>query len=185
MGFISKIQQTAGKFFLKREISHSKRHRAVVDYSRAKNIGILFVLDEEKDYSVIREYVKHLQDHQKHVKAIGFIKNQGLHRNLLQVLSFDFINEKDLNWYGMPHTEKSKNFIAKEFDVCIDLSDHKTLPLLYLAAFSNAHYKVGIYDKQYLPVYDLMIETTAAMETRELIENIDKYLSVLIPKSHA
>ena len=94
-------------------------------------------------------------------------------------MQYDFFNKKDLNWYYKPQNNYIKNFVKKEYDILINLSDSTCIPIKYLVASSIARFKVGKFEKDY-DIYDLMIKLDKKEDTIEkLISEIAKYLNII------
>ena len=52
-------------------------------------------------------------------------------------------------------SDGGKNFVKKEYDILINLSDSTCIPIKYLVASSVARFKVGKHEENY-NIYDLL-----------------------------
>ena len=115
----------------------------------------------------------------KDVKAFGYVNSKKYDECHIPKLQYDFFNLKDLNWYYKPQNDYIKNFVKKEYDILINLSDSKCIPIKYLVASSVARFKVGRFEEGY-EIYDLMIKLAKKEDNmRKLISEIAKYLNVI------
>ena len=84
-----------------------------------------------------------------------------------------------MNWYYKPQNDYILNFVKKEYDILINLSDSSCIPLKYLVASSLARFKVGKHEEGY-EIYDLMIKLDKKEDNmKKLISEIAKYLKVI------
>ena len=128
-------------------------------------------------------YWKELVDYffklRKDVKAFGYVNSKKFDECHIPKLQYDFFNLKDLNWYYKPQNDYILNFVKKEYDILINLSDSNCIPLKYLVASSLARFKVGKHEEGY-EIYDLMIKLDKKDDNmKKLISEIAKYLKVI------
>ena len=94
-----------------------------------------------------------------------------------EVVIFTMPDKKQINWL----TERPKNEIrelvtARHFDVLIDLTQHPSLSMQYLAMDIRADFKVGRYIRE--GIHDLTIDTAPQEAPDYLFEQIMKYIKV-------
>ena len=124
-----------------------------------------------------------LFDHlKKDVKALGFVNAKELSYCHVPKLQYDFFYKKDLNWYYKPQNYIIDNFIKKEHDILINLTDSSVIPIKYLVASSLAHFKIGIYEENY-EIYDLMISLTDDRSQQKLMNEIKHYINLINKKN--
>jgi hypothetical protein len=174
-----KIRSFIGNRYFKKELSKSGRNRKLINMQDAKKIGILYNLDSVPDYEIVSEFVTQLQHERKEVKALGYVKNKNLVERFLPKLSYDFFSRKDVNLFYMPGPGKVRDFIAKEFDLLIDLSLKDSLPLKYIAGLSVSLCRVGRFSEKNKDCYDLMIDIPPAATLKEYIKHITHYLNII------
>jgi hypothetical protein len=144
----------------------------------ARQIGILYELNEPSDYDTVAAFVAALQQDHKEVKALGFVRNRNLESRFLPKLSFDFFSRKDLNWFNMPGHLKVRDFINKSFDLLIDLSLNENLPLKYISGLSVAKCRIGRFDERNKDCYDLMIQADGTTLS-DFIKQVTHYLTII------
>ena len=83
-----------------------------------------------------------------------------------------------MNWYYKPQNYIIDNFIKKEYDILINVSDSSCIPIKYLVASSMARFKIGQFEEGY-EIYDLMIKLDKEEVLERLMEEIKHYLNLI------
>ena len=148
MNLIQQIRTNAGNYFLHKGVASLRRSKKLVNINSAASVGILFELTEESVYYSIQKYFHKLQEKKIKVKALGFASNKLVTNHFLPVLSFDFFNARQLNWFFIPKAPCIQDFVDTDFDICINIADENIFPLKYIAGMSKARLKVGAYGKE-------------------------------------
>ncbi|MBT4344828.1 MAG: hypothetical protein HOD68_02060 [Flavobacteriales bacterium] len=182
MQFIEDIKKKVGKWVFKRELKINKRRKEVCNLESAKSIGILYDASSEEQINLVRPFVSFFFDLKKDVKALGFVNAKELSYCHVPKLQYDFFYKKDLNWYYKPQNYIIDNFIKKEHDILINLTDSSVIPIKYLVASSLAHFKIGIYEENY-QIYDLMISLTDDRSQQKLMDEIKHYINLINKKN--
>ncbi len=156
--------------------------KQVVNLDKAMHVGVVYYLEDDNTHRDVSSFVKRLQDKKKRVYAFAFVKNKYLTRQYLPKLSYDYFYEKDLNWYGKPHGQYVEDFIKKEFDILIDLSDGNIFPIRYLISRATAKTKIGLFNEKNKEILDLFIKTDNISDVKQLINQIEYYLSIINKK---
>ena len=182
MQFIEDIKKKVGKWVFKRELKINKRRKEVCNLESAKTIGILYDASSEEQINLVRPFVSFFFDLKKDVKALGFVNAKELSYCHVPKLQYDFFYKKDLNWYYKPQNYIIDNFIKKEHDILINLTDSSVIPIKYLVASSLAHFKIGIYEENY-QIYDLMISLTDDRSQQKLMDEIKHYINLINKKN--
>ena len=192
MNFIQQIRIKTGNYFLHKGIDSFKRNRKLVNINSAGSVGILFELTEDAVYYSIQKYLQKLQEKKIKVKALGYASNKLVTNHFLPVLSFDFFNPKQINWFLIPKAPCVQDFVDTDFDICINISSENVFPLKYIAGMSKARLKVGAYGKE-MPgkkynelshIYDIMLLADENHDQIAFLENIHEYLTILNPKEN-
>ena len=182
MQFIEDIKKKVGKWVFKRELKINKRRKEVCNLESAKSIGILYDASSEEQINLVQPFVSFFFDLKKDVKALGFVNAKELSYCHVPKLQYDFFYKKDLNWYYKPQNYIIDNFIKKEHDILINLTDSSVIPIKYLVASSLAHFKIGIYEENY-EIYDLMISLTDDRSQQKLMNEIKHYINLINKKN--
>tara|TARA_B110000003_G_scaffold48443_1_gene46995 strand:- start:216 stop:758 length:543 start_codon:yes stop_codon:yes gene_type:complete len=178
MQFIEDFKQKVGKWVFQRELKINKRSKAVCNLEDANSIGILYDATSQEQIKMVKPFVSYFFDLKKDVKALGFVNSKQLSFHHTPKLQYDFFYQKDLNWYYKPQNYIIDNFVKKEYDILINLCNSKTIPIKYLVASSIAHFKIGIYEKNY-EIYDLMISLKDDKSMEKLMHEIKHYINLI------
>lgn len=173
------IRAYIGNYYFRKDLQKTGRDRKLYNLQTAKKIGILYTLETVPDYEIVSEFVTQLQHDRKEVKALGFVKDKNLVSRFLPKLSYDFFSSRDLNLFYLPGEAKVRDFIAKEFDLLIDLSMKDLFPLRYISGLSMSLCRVGRYSERNAECYDFMIDVPANSSLREFIQHVTHYLTLI------
>jgi hypothetical protein len=192
MNLIDKIRSYGSNYFLKKGIASLNRKKKLIHIDSAVSIGIIFELKDEKVYYSIQKYFQKLQEKKVRVKALGFTNSKQASSHFLPVLTFDFFNASQVNWFQIPNVKCVQDFIESDFDICINLSSENVFPLKYVAGLSKSRLKVGAYhmemsDAKYKElgnIYDIMILVEDDHNQAEFLEQVHEYLTILNPKEN-
>ncbi|MEO5571269.1 MAG: hypothetical protein ABIT08_00495 [Bacteroidia bacterium] len=156
-----------------------KREQKSVPFSEAKTIGILYDATNERDYELVKKFVKEIREQKKDVLALGYYNAKELPNMRYVKLGLDFFTKKSLNWHLKPNQAAISNFINAKFDILINLTIEKNFPLKYIFAKTKAKFKIGKYDKKNAAYYDMMIQTDENVSLGKFIELTVHYLNQL------
>lgn len=174
-----KIRRGIGHYYFRREQSLAPNVHGMVTLPEARKVGILYTLENVPDYEKVSAFVSQLQQENKEVKALGFVKTKSLIQRFLPKLSYDFFSKRDLSWFYRPVHKKVRDFIDKEFDLLIDLSLSDSFPLKYISGLSKAVCRVGRFSEGNTSYYDLMIAAKPAVTFDEYLLQIRHYLTII------
>jgi hypothetical protein len=174
-----RLREKIGQYYLNKKMSETRVHHDLVSLPSARKVGILYVLEDVPDYERVSQFVALLQQENKEVKALGFVRRKNLIERFLPKLSFDFFSLRDLSWFYQPVRGKVKEFIEKEFDLLIDLSISESFPLRYISGLSKAICRVGRFSEKHASCYDLMIAAKPAYNAEEYLQQVMHYLTII------
>jgi hypothetical protein len=173
---ITAVRKLLANFRFKKELDDNKNGHETVSFDAAKKIGLLYDATEQKDFEIVKEYVKTVRGRQKEVLALGYVDKKELPQNQFAQLGLDFFTRKDLNWQHFPQSLEVSNFIREPFDIVLNLSDNSVFPLRYIAAVSKAKFRVGRFDESSVPCYDMLIEAAPGIELKQFINQAEEFL---------
>jgi hypothetical protein len=178
---IRQLKNRIGTALLKRKMKNFHRERAIFNFDRSKQIGVIFEADKVSDFETIRNFLLYLNDKGNQVFTIGYIDQKKIPDFFLLKKGYNFICKKDLNFFSIPETTVVRDFLTKPFDILIDLSLNKTFPLHYMSSLSKAKFKIGTV-KNTNSAYDFMIDVQKNKSLDFLVENIKNYTELLTKK---
>jgi hypothetical protein len=174
-------------------IASLERNRKLININSAGSVGIIFELKDDAVYYGIQKYFQKLQENKIRVKALGYTSNKYITSKFLPVLSFDFFDNRQVNWLSIPKIKCAQDFIDTDFDICINIAPEDIFPLKYIAALSKSRLKVGAYGKdmpstkykELTTIYDIMFLAEDDHDQIVFLDQIHEYLTMLNPKKDA
>lgn len=186
MGLFDKLKYNLAQKRFRREFKNLSRTGKVYNLDEARSLAILYYLDSEETLSIVKKYVKYLKEEEglKKILAVGYW--DGNPKEVPSYISprheFDFILQHEHAKKQKPTGNLVKNFIHEDFDILLDLTFDRKLPLQYLLNWSHAAFKVGLHNEEDLNFYDL----TVIQHNKSLTDLIDNSTGILkkINKPH-
>ncbi len=165
MGLKSKIANQV----LNSKLSLVDREKKVFNLDSAKTIGILWEAGQNESFGLIERELKNVG-----IKVSGLCYFPDKKAVVPDEIS-GFTRKQTSWWSEIPPTDLAEDFIHRKFDILIDLTVQKYFPTVYLAALSEAAFKIG-YAGNGINYFDWNIEFGQAPETGELASQILYYL---------
>lgn len=179
MGVVDDFRIKAGKHFLGKQ-GKIGRIPIACNWESARNIGIIYKIEDERSLKHIRWYIKEVKKKygQRKMIALGYLDEKVPAPYLSHGLEADYFLKKELNWFGKPNSKAVDNFVNEQFDLLIDFTDYDCVPLRFVLDRSKARFKVGKYSPGNEAYYDLMI---AVQEEgwSHYMEQLDKYIGMI------
>lgn len=168
---------------LRREFKNLKRVGKVKNLEEALSVGIIYQVDREETYHLVKKYVRFLKEHEgiRKIMALGFIDVKELPPEYQSKLEFDFFTRKELSRFLKPGGITVTNFINEDYDILIDLTNEQIIPLRYILNYSRARFKVGVYSEENEKFYDLMI-SMKKYNIVDFIDQVNHYLKIINTK---
>jgi len=171
-----KPKEKIAQWLLKRKQRKVQREKTVHNFDTASRIGVIFSLEEEESFDRTNQFLNYLTSQNIKVNALGYIPTKEIPPRLAPNSKINLFTRKDLNWYYMPVHSLVQQFINQEFDILIDLSEQRLLPLKFVNNLSRSKFKVGRESNNGRD-YDLMIRIGQGQSLQYLIDQIKYYLS--------
>ena len=145
----------------------------------AKSMGMLCEIRSKDDYNSLVEIIDFLKKEYAipNFKILAFYPLKDEPFFLKSRLGLDFFTLEDLNYYALPNNSIVRNFMNETFDILIDLTQKRIVPLRLVLLFSKSPFKVGSFSNEKKPFYDLMIETDPA-DYKEYVNQVTNYLKI-------
>jgi len=156
MGFIHDLKVKYHNYKFTKATKNLRVKRSSVDFDRAETVGLLFDATELNNREIVLKFAKSLEKKGKKVRLLGFVNIKEETDNL----AFPNFNQKELDLALLPEkSADAQDFMKRDFDVLINISLDETAPLEYIAALSNAKFRVGPFTERTV-CYELMIDVT-------------------------
>lgn len=180
MSIQKNLRSKIANYLFIREARHHKRTHPSVSFDKARTIGILYDATIDRNYELVKSYVKRLREEfKKDVLALGYVDKKDLPDTRMAKLGLDFFAKKNLNWHLKPTHAMVTKFINIDFDILIHLNNEKCFPLKYVCALTKAKFKIGRYDKRNSFIYDFMIDLPSHVTLIQFIEQVNHYLNLI------
>jgi len=154
---------------LSSKLSSFVREKKVFNLDTAKSAGVLWEFNQKESFDRV----------EKELKNAG-VKTSGLcyfpFRNTVIPEEIIGFSRKQTNyWTELPNVALIDDFLHQKFDLLIDLTGQKHIPIVYMTALSEATFKIG-YAGSSQNYFDLNIDFQASPETSQLADQILYYL---------
>jgi hypothetical protein len=180
------IRKIKEKFLEKRLQSFLKnqnRQKTFLNFDEVKTIGLVFEATDPEQFELIKNYVVALKQKGKRVHGIGFYDNKIIPENVYySKTDFDLFNTKDINTLGEPTNPYIKTFISEIRDVLIDINFNQKYALRHIVAHSYAKCKIGLNFPENNSVHDMMIAINKEQGIEQYLEQVEKYLNMIVSK---
>ncbi len=182
MSLIDDLKQKVGKYFLSKN-KNKDRSVSTRNFELSRSIGLLFKVNSESDFIIVKQYRKHLQSEYgiKKVEALGWLDAKDLPDYTVTQRGFTFLNPVKANWYLKPEDEDYDAFVKYPFDILIDLTFEENVPLRFALNESKALMKVGRYHDEDYHLYDMTLNLPENTLLDEYLKQADKYLNLIQP----
>lgn len=151
----------------------NKDQRGSVPFKHAKNVGIIFSVEDKQKHNDIKEFIHLLEREGKSVKVLEFLPKKKENYEFL----FDYFTNEDLNFWGNISSHQAETFMNTPFDYLFYIDKQSNPLVLNLLARSKAKCRIGKFAEQESDFFELMIETQGT--TKGLIDNMYRYTSQL------
>lgn len=180
MKLFKNIRFKIGSTILKGKAVKNSRKVVYKNFNLVKNIGIVWNASNVNEFQTLSKFHKQMHERNIDVNIIGYYEEENLPDSYTAVQYFSCIRSSEVNWFFIPESDDTQNFIDKKFDVLIDLNFDKIFTLNYITILSNALFKVGLFeaDNQNNP-FDLMMEIKKPVSAENYLEQIIQYLELI------
>lgn len=132
-----------------------KVNRQVINYNDVKTVGLIYDSTNPANDVVVGKFVERLNGDGKTVEILGFVNDKKIESKP----GLNIFNKKEVSWTNVPQSEKALTFAKGKYDLFIGCFIGENLPLEYLAAVSEARWRMGAYTEKKTELYDMMINT--------------------------
>lgn len=162
-------------FFLRKKLNKLNVRHSFVNYSRVKTMLILADASKADDAAYLKTCVKQFENNGIKVEALVYIKN--IRKS--PAVMYDYITGKDINFFLMPKKERIEKYIAKRYDLVLNLYYEDCVPLEYISALSAAQFRIGRYKEDRTFCYDFMLDTGKEKNLPHMVQQFNHYLKMI------
>jgi len=179
MRFLERFRKRVGAFKVKR--INSKRIVKAVNIDDAKSAGIVFLVKDLNSIKFAEKFRTHLKGEEgiRKVQVLGFVDGKEIPDYINPKLDFYYFCRKDLNWHFKPVKQEVDNFVKEDFDLLIDLSRAKEIPLNFVVKKSKSKFKIGRYSNYAESLFDFMVDISVENNKTNFIKQLIHYLKLI------
>ncbi|TRX60856.1 hypothetical protein FNH22_07380 [Fulvivirga sp. M361] len=149
-------------------------YRSTMAYRSAKNVGIVFSVEDLKKHELIKRFKKALENDGKNVSVLAYVPKG--HQNF--EFLFDFFTIKELDFWGQFNSEAVQKFTSQSFDYLFYLDQEGNPLIRNILAMSKAKCRVGNCLEDNANFCELMIQTHNG-SMQNMVDEIYKYTKLL------
>lgn len=161
------------KYKTRSALKRNNALRVSVPWNQAKNVGVIFTIDDRNKHDHVKEFVKAMETEGKKVQVMSFLPSKKENHEFL----YDFFTIQNVNVWGTITSDAVEKFTATPFDYLFCLDVNESPFMLHLLAKSKARCRVGKYAEKAKPYFEFMLEVK--QDTASLIDAIRTYISKL------
>ncbi|MCF8336311.1 MAG: hypothetical protein K9H65_06890 [Bacteroidales bacterium] len=176
VNILKKIKLRLGNWLLKRKQKSVKRKKAVFNFDTAQTVGVLFSLDQNQSYQVIKEFLDFLDNKKLQTFALAYCPDKKIPDRYIGASRINIFTSKDLNWLYIPKDPMIEQFTAKHFDILFDLTPPDQFPTQYINNLSQACFKVGR-ESHSGKEHDMIFRIDDQKDIKYIIDQIKYYIS--------
>ncbi len=139
---MKELNQYIFKKRIKKHLAESSREKRFVNYDNAKSVILLFESDYTERNPFIKRVMEQFKAEGKKVCAWGFLDKKEVTSPILP--DYRILNKKMCDWTGRPKESFLRELAENEYDLLIDLTVSRFLPMQYITLYANASCKAGV-----------------------------------------
>jgi hypothetical protein len=175
---IENIKRKIAILNLEKELKNLKRTVAFNNFESATTVGFIFDASNREKYQASREFMDQVEKLNNRVFGIGFAAKSDQIAYFPYKHGVEYFGLNEINWYGVPINPVIKDFLKRNFDILVDLSQSEIFPAYYIFSLSNAKFKIS--NKSIKSKFaDFVIENTNSDKIEDYISQINHYLKVI------
>jgi hypothetical protein len=177
---MTSLARNIGLRILRKKQKKLVRKTRVHNFQTARSAVLLFDTSVKNAFPVIKSFKDYLNEQHIDCSVIGFVNEKEVPDQMLLRNHYEFITQKDTNWYKKPKGEVVNRFMDTVPDLLFDFTFNQSVEIQYLIKLSMAKFKIGYYTEQEND-YDLMINIGQNSDVEYFVEQVKHYISILNP----
>lgn len=179
VNFLVKIVRWVRLFLIRRAMKRIVRRKKVISYANARQIGLLCEADGSNENAFLNRFIKKLEADGKQITAIGYFSKKHVADGSKLPEAVQWFRRKDFSMFLRPKAAQLQSFAKQPFDILIDLTSAKAHPMKFIAAISAASFKTGTHSKDYINIFDLVLQVKENCPVSEFAEHFIHYLKII------
>ncbi len=177
MKLLDQIKTKIQSYLLNKQIKERNAEAEFHNLETAKCIHLFFDAKTKENYLPAKAFISELKAKKIRIQAIGMTENEEQKALFLFHQEVRFICPKETNWLGKPPKDTLEELNRQRADIFINLCAEDCFTGQYIAAFSDAKFKVSGISKD--PVSDFIIDVSKKKSIPYLIEQTKHFLSTI------
>ena len=173
---IENIRSFIQSFVLKTKLKKQDREKVMSSLNSAKTVGIVCLVDLEDNWKIIQDVIKEFQEKGARVGVMGVFYGNVKPLWFIETLNVTLCTEKELGLSQIPTGMHITEFLSTKFDLLIDFSIKDKFAPFYIAALSNAKFKIGLDSEQNRTHFDMLLKLEQT-DIKEYKNHLMHYLS--------
>jgi len=158
---------------LSRTLASKQRTPVVHSIDEVKKVGVIWQPSQKDGINYLRDYFNKNHIIFRTYCVFDELSNPMEANNTLTV--------NDLNWWGIPKPDKTRDFMDMHFDVLLNIALNQNFILDYITALTPADFKIGTSEEEN-NYFDLNIKIGENQDTMFLVKQQIFYLAQLNKK---
>lgn len=174
MSVLKKIKTSYLLKYINKVAPGLKREKCSKNLTDIREIGIVLDGTRTEFMEYARQYAKEQRQLGRKVEILAYvpkIPKDGRHQ-------LETFTQDDLNWYEKPVAPSINNFMDTAFDLLINLTPNRILPLEYICALSSSRLVIGNGVQHLNSYYDCLIKVNNSNSPSSFMENLHHYLNL-------
>ena len=178
MKILDNIKEKTGIITLNKELKSHKREVAFNNFVSATTVGFIFDAVDRNKYQLSRELIDFVEKHNSRVFGIGFASKSDQIAYFPYKQGIDYFGLDEVNWYGKPINPVISDFLKRNFDILVDLSQSDLFGIHYIFAMSIAKFKITN-DSVKSKYADFVLKVANSEKLDDYIKQIKHYLEAI------
>lgn len=175
---IKAVQKKIGRYLISLSVK-KRKEKKIFNFHSAKNMGIVFVNDDEWNMKILKDFIQTAKKNDIQISAIGWINEKEISSKFEEDEIITFLTKKDLNFWGLPNSEKISNFIARKYDILVDFSLYPNIITSFISAKTNAKMKIAKDMDETKSIFDFLLKLDGNIKQNEFTEQVTYYLNTI------
>ena len=169
------LRRKIGTKQLHQRINQAVRYKEYNNLKTAKTAGVIFDATRQDAFTRARDFILELRKMGIETHGMGYALTAEAASFFNFERDIDVFSVSNVNWYFKPNNPITDAFCQHEFDMLIDLSMGKDLPLNFIVGLSMAKLKIGNAESDN-PYYDLIFSIPPGKDLNYYLDQIRHYL---------